>query len=83
MRMSLFDDPIQLLIVGGLVVVFIVWGPKKMPQLARALGQAKGEFAGGATQKPSGLSGLATAFGPVSPEPVAQSSSDQLIENAE
>jgi sec-independent protein translocase protein TatA len=63
--MSLFDDPLQLLIVGGLVVVLIMWGPKKIPELARALGQAKNEFAAGAAQKPAGLGSLASTFASV------------------
>ena len=63
--MSLFDDPLQLLIVGALVVVFIMWGPKKIPELARALGQAKNEFAAGAAQKPAGLSSLVSTFASV------------------
>jgi sec-independent protein translocase protein TatA len=86
--MSLFDDPMQLLIVGGLVVVFIMWGPKKIPELARALGQAKNEFAAGAAQKPVGLGGLASTFASVtSPavatDPVSATGTDTaLIETA-
>jgi Sec-independent protein translocase protein TatA len=69
-KMSLFDDPLQLLIVGAIVIVFIMWGPKKIPELARALGQARGEFTAGAAQKPVGLSELATSFASVaSPTP--------------
>ncbi|MDG6915321.1 MAG: twin-arginine translocase TatA/TatE family subunit [Nitrososphaerota archaeon] len=79
--MSLLDDPLQLVIVGGLIVVFIMWGPKKIPELARALGQAKGEFAAGAAQKPAGLSGLASTFASVSSPPLA--GSEQLLETAE
>lgn len=82
-KMSLLDDPIQLVIVGALIFVFIMWGPKKIPELARALGQAKGEFAAGAAQKPAGLSGLATAFASASSQPVTPASSDELVETAE
>jgi sec-independent protein translocase protein TatA len=73
--MSLFDDPLQLLIVGAIVIVFIMWGPKKIPELARALGQARGEFAAGAAQKPVGLSEPATSFASVtSPAPQTDTS---------
>jgi sec-independent protein translocase protein TatA len=41
-------DPIELVIIGIVVVVFIVLGPKKIPELARALGSAKKEFNAGA-----------------------------------
>ena len=41
-------DPLELVIIGIVVVVFIVLGPSKIPQLARALGSAKKEFNEGA-----------------------------------
>jgi sec-independent protein translocase protein TatA len=37
-------DVIELLIIGVIVVIFVVLGPSKIPQLARALGSAKKEF---------------------------------------
>lgn len=80
--MSLFDDPLQLLIVGALVVVFIMWGPKKIPELARALGQAKNEFAAGAAQKPAGLSSLANTFASIS-SPSAPAAAPSLDSNAQ
>ena len=74
--MSLLDDPLQLLIVGAIVVVFLVMGPKKIPELARALGQARGEFALGAAQKPlAGATETAT--------PTLSESDARLIETAE
>lgn len=70
--MSLFDDPMQLLIVAAILVVLVMWGPKKIPELARALGQAKGEFAA-ASRTPL-----------VGPDPApAASSASQLVETAE
>jgi sec-independent protein translocase protein TatA len=45
-------DPIELVIIGIVIVVFVVLGPKKIPELARALGSAKKEFNAGA-QSPS------------------------------
>ncbi len=32
------------LIIGGVAIVLIMWGPSKIPELAKALGRAKGEF---------------------------------------
>ncbi len=45
-------DPIELAIIGIIVVVIIVWGPKRIPELARALGMAKKEFNAGAQGAP-------------------------------
>lgn len=37
-------DPMELIIIGGIAVAIFMWGPKKIPELARALGVAKKEF---------------------------------------
>ena len=37
-------DPLQWIIIGVIVVVIFLWGPQKIPELARGLGRAKGEF---------------------------------------
>jgi sec-independent protein translocase protein TatA len=37
-------DVLEVAIIGIVIVVFIVLGPKKIPELARALGMAKKEF---------------------------------------
>jgi sec-independent protein translocase protein TatA len=39
-----FGDPLQWIIIGIIVVVIFLWGPQKIPELARGLGRAKGEF---------------------------------------
>ncbi len=46
-------DPIELAIIGIIVVVIIVMGPKRIPELARALGMAKKEFNAGAQSTPA------------------------------
>ena len=40
-------DVLELAIIGIVIVVFILVGPKKIPELARALGMAKKEFTAG------------------------------------
>jgi len=37
-------DPVQLMIIGVIVVAVFFWGPQKIPQLARAIGSARREF---------------------------------------
>jgi sec-independent protein translocase protein TatA len=37
-------DAVQLIIIGVIAVVIFLWGPQKIPELAKALGRAKGEF---------------------------------------
>ena len=39
-----FGDPLQWIIIGVVVVVIFLWGPGKIPELARALGSARKEF---------------------------------------
>ena len=35
---------VEWIIIGVIAVVVIMWGPSKIPELAKALGKAKGEF---------------------------------------
>lgn len=37
-------DPLQWIIIGVIVIVIFLWGPQKIPELAKGLGRAKGEF---------------------------------------
>jgi len=37
-------DATELIIIGVIAVVIFLWGPQKIPELARALGRAKKEF---------------------------------------
>ena len=39
-----FYDPLQLIVIGAIVVVVFLWGPKKIPELARSIGIARREF---------------------------------------
>jgi len=42
----MIGDPFQILLVLGVVVVLLLWGPKKIPELARAIGEAKRALSG-------------------------------------
>ncbi len=37
-------DALEIMIIGVIVVVIFLWGPQKIPEVARALGRAKREF---------------------------------------
>ncbi len=37
-------DALEIMIIGVIVVVIFLWGPQKIPEIARALGRAKREF---------------------------------------
>lgn len=67
------------IIIGIIAVVIILWGPAKIPEFARALGRAKGEFENASRE----FNATSTQTG--TPAPVtttARSSDDLLIETA-
>jgi sec-independent protein translocase protein TatA len=37
-------DPVQWIIIGVIVIVIFLWGPNKIPDLAKAIGRARREF---------------------------------------
>lgn len=34
----------ELLVVAGIILVVVFWGPKKLPEIARSIGLARNEF---------------------------------------
>jgi sec-independent protein translocase protein TatA len=37
-------DPLELATIVGIIIVFFLWGPQKIPELARMIGRARKEF---------------------------------------
>ncbi len=37
-------DPTNVLIILGVIAVILIWGPQKIPELARSIGRARKEF---------------------------------------
>ena len=37
-------DPFQILLILGVLAVILIWGPQKIPELARSIGKARKEF---------------------------------------
>ena len=75
-------DPLELIIIGVIVVVVLLWGPKKIPELARSIGLAKKEFDTAKKEVQNlGTTIVTGAAAQSSPSPV-MSSDEQLIETA-
>ena len=65
------------IIIGVVAIVIIMWGPAKIPQFARALGQAKGEF--NKATKEFSTAALATENSKASTQQVASAPSSATI----
>jgi sec-independent protein translocase protein TatA len=65
------------LIVGVVAIVVIMWGPAKIPEFARALGRAKGEF-----EKASKEFQTAAATTAAANTPTVRSNDEILLETA-
>lgn len=66
-------DPFQILLILGVLAVILIWGPQKIPELARSIGKARKEFddaSKGLVQPPSSPS-------------TAGSTPDSLIDTAQ
>jgi sec-independent protein translocase protein TatA len=37
-------DPWEAIMIGAVVIILVIWGPQKIPELAKALGQARHEL---------------------------------------
>ncbi len=60
------EDPLQLIMIAVIVLVFLMWGPKKVPELARSIGLARKEFSNASKPGASALdsaASLSTAVG--------------------
>lgn len=66
------SDPLQWIIIGIIVVVIFLWGPQKIPELARGLGRAKREFEQASKEFQSAASASSTT-------PSETKSTDQIL----
>lgn len=40
----MFEDPMQWIVIGVVVIALLMWGPNKIPELAKSIGKARREF---------------------------------------
>src|SRR6266699_4919777 len=66
-------DPFQILLILGVLAVILIWGPQKIPELARSIGKARKEF----DDASKGL------MQPTSSSSTTVSTPDSLIETAQ
>ncbi len=80
-------DPLELIVIGVVLVVIFLWGPQKIPEIARAIGRARREF-DQASKELSGTlassgtlaaSGAPTAGGTLAAESQPMKSGDELL----
>ena len=78
------------LIIGVVAIVIIMWGPAKIPEFAKALGRAKGEFNKASKEFNDAATSTANtpttttvaAPAPAPPAPVLKSKDEMLLETA-
>lgn len=71
-------DPIQWIIIGVIVIAIFLWGPQKIPDIARALGRARKEFDQASKEMNDTFSGATSASG-TAPRPPAEFTGDQML----
>ena len=69
-------DPLQWIVIGIIVVVIFLWGPQKIPELARGLGRAKREFEQASKEVEGSMNVTSTS------PPVPKSADQVLLETA-
>ncbi|MDA4125906.1 MAG: twin-arginine translocase TatA/TatE family subunit [Thaumarchaeota archaeon] len=75
-------DPLELIIIGVIVVVILLWGPKKIPEIARSIGLAKKEFDNAKKEATNIGTSMVTGAAAQSSSSPVMTSDEQLIETA-
>ena len=74
-------DPLQWVVIAVVAIVFLMYGPKKIPELARSIGLARKEF-NDASKVAAGDVPVATGATAAASAPAAPSTGDTLIDTA-
>ncbi len=75
-------DPIEWIVIGIIVVVIFMWGPSKIPELARSIGLARKEFDQAKQQIGNPTQALLQAAAQPTAQTAQTNSDDLLIETA-
>ncbi|HEV2226574.1 MAG TPA: twin-arginine translocase TatA/TatE family subunit [Nitrososphaerales archaeon] len=67
-----FGDPLQWIVIGVIVIAIFLWGPQKLPELARGLGRAKKEFENASKEVEGSMTGTGQS-------PSVPKSADQVL----
>jgi sec-independent protein translocase protein TatA len=76
-----FGDPIQWVVIGVVVIALFLWGPQKIPDLARALGRARKEFDEASKEMSDAMSGKlpASTLSQQTGVPAPEKTGDQIL----
>ena len=72
-------DPIEWIVIGVIVVVIFMWGPSKIPELAKSLGLAKKQFDEAKKEISNPSSQLLTSLSQTPTQPAAAANPDELL----
>jgi sec-independent protein translocase protein TatA len=75
-------DPLQWVVIAVVVIVFLMYGPKKIPELARSIGLARKEFSDASKQPLGSADTTAVAPVAVAAPAAAASTGDALLDTA-
>lgn len=80
-------DGWEWIIIGVVAIVIIMWGPAKIPEFAKALGRAKGEFSKAQKEFSDAATTVittpTTTVAPVASAPAIKTKDEMLLETAQ
>jgi len=76
-------DPLQWVVIAVVAIVFLMYGPKKIPELAKSIGLARKEFNDASkTDAAAAAAAAATPAAAAKPVPAPGITGDSLIDTA-
>ena len=77
------DDPLQWVVIAVVAIVFLMYGPKKIPELAKSIGLARREFNNASVSSVAQATPSSSKASSGTPaQPNAPSTGDPLIDTA-